>query len=107
MNAFKDVLRSDIHAVFLNPDEFGEPVELAGHSPVPAVVSPLEVEAPEAGDGRPGVSFEGVAVHVAASDVPDELLTGKKTTFQGEEWFVLSAKLAGGLRKISLYRERA
>ncbi len=107
MNAFKQALLDDIHAVFLNPNEFGDPVELAGHSEVMAVVETLELEAPDAGDGRPGVSFEGVAVYVAQSDVPDVLLTGKKTTFQGEEWFILSTEELEGMRKISLYRERA
>lgn len=103
---FKDQLESDIHAVFLNPAGFGELAEVAGHPDVPVVEENLELEMPQLSDDRPGVSYEGVTLYVAASDVPDELRTGKATTYRGEQWYVLSTDCEAGLRTIRLYRER-
>lgn len=104
---FKSRLAADLHAVFLNAAEFAELAEVAGHPAVPVVMEKLELELPEASDHRPGVSYEGVTLHVAASDVPDDLRTARTTTFRGEEWYVLSADCDAGLKSIRLYRERA
>ena len=106
MSFFKDQLEEDLSAVFLNPEEFGEICEIAGHKDVAAVISSLELEMPPAGVDDPGAGFEGVEVAVAASSVPDRLLPNRRTTFNGEEWFVLSTSEEMGLRMIRLYRER-
>lgn len=107
MSFFKDQLEKDIHAVFLNLDEFGEYGEIAGHARVPMVVETLALDIPpSSSDDRVAVSYEGVTVHVAAADVPDELLAMRKTTFRHEEWFVLSHACDCGLKTIQLYRER-
>lgn len=107
MSLFKQQLENDIHAVFLNPDEFGERGELAGHENVPMVVETLALETPPSGsDERVAVSYEGITVYVAASDVPDELLAMRRTTFRHEEWFVLSSCCDCGLKTVQLYRER-
>lgn len=104
---FKAQLAADLHAVFLNAAEFAELAEVAGHPSVPVVAEKLELELPEVSDHRPGVSYEGLTLHVAASDVPDDLRTGKTATFRGEQWYVLQASCDAGLRTIQLYRERA
>lgn len=104
---FKARLAADLHAVFLNPAEFAELAEVAAHPAVPVVEENLELEMPQLSDDRPGVSYEGVTLYVAASDVPDELHTGKATTYCGEQWYVLSTDCEAGLRTIRLYRERA
>lgn len=106
--SFKSQLEEDIFAVFLNEDEFAEKGEIAGREDVPMVVEALELEMPpSASDERPGISYEGVAVYAAAADVPENLLANRKTTFRHEEWFVLASILDGGMKKISLYRERS
>lgn len=108
MSHFKNQLEYDIHEVFLNLDEFAEYGEFAGHEMVPMVVEALALDMPpSSSDDRVAVSYEGVAVHVAAADVPDELLTMRKTTFRHEQWFVLSSGCEGGLKTVQLYRERA
>lgn len=107
MTTFKRQLDDDIARVFLNPDEFGEYGELAGHEHVRMVVESLALDTPPSGsDERVAVSYEGVTVYVASSDVPDELRAMRKTTFRGEEWFVLSSACEGGLKTVQLYRER-
>ncbi len=105
MSLFKRQLERDIHSVFLNLAEFGEKGELAGHEQVPMVVETLALEMPSGSDDRP-VNYEGITVYVAASDVPDELLAMRKTTFRHEEWFVLSSGCDCGMKTIQLYRER-
>lgn len=104
---FKAQLEKDLHLVFFDPAEFGEQVELAGHEGVPCVYEPLEMEMPSGSDGRDAVSYEGVTIYVAAVDVPDELLTGRTTTFRNERWYVLSADAHEHMRTIRLYRERS
>ena len=106
--SFKQDVENDIFAVFLNLEEFGERAEIAGHRDVPMVVESLALEMPpSASDGRGGVSYEGLTVYVAASDVPEELFPQKTVTFRDEEWFVLSSACDCGLKTIQLYRERA
>lgn len=108
MSSFKSQVERDIHAVFLNPEEFGGRGELAGHENIQMTVETLMLEMPPSGsDQRVDVSYEGMTVYVSASDVPDELLAGRKTTFRGEEWFVLSSDCNYGLKTVRLYRERA
>ena len=94
--SFKEQLEEDLHAVFFNPAEFGEQVELAGHEGVPCVYEPLELT----------VSYEGVTIYVAAADVPDELRPHRETTFRGQRWFVLESSSGETMRTIRLYRER-
>ena len=50
---------------------------------------------------------QDVRTHVAAADVPEELLAQKTVSFKDEEWFVLSSACDCGLKTIQLYRERA
>lgn len=106
--SFRSQLEADLYNVFFNPAEFGEKGEIAGHDNVPMVVESLELEMPPtASDSRPGLTYEGVTVHVAASDVPEPLFVNKKTTFRHEEWFVLSSGCDEGMKTIQLYREQA
>ncbi len=106
MSAFKDQIARDIHAVFLNPKEFAEIQELAGKE-VPIVSEMLEMAQSDSSDGeRMGVSYEGVTLYVALSDVPDKFMPNKKTTYRGEDWWVLDANREE-LRTIRLYRERS
>ena len=104
--SFKEQLEEDLHAVFFNPAEFGEQVELAGHEGVPCVYEPLELT-PSEGNDRPAVSYEGVTIYVAAADVPGELRPHRETTFRGQRWFVLESSSRETMRTIRLYRERA
>lgn len=105
---FKEDVENDIHGVFLNLEEFGERAEICGHRNVPMVVETLALElSPSSSDERQGVSYEGVTVYVAASDVPEEFFAQKTVTFKDEEWFVLSAACDCGLKTLQLYRERA
>ncbi len=102
--SFKDQLLSDIQDVFLNPDEFGEAINLNGRT-MPAVVEAFDVAFDQAVGFRPGVSLEGVALHVAEADAPDECRSGREVRFNGERWFVLDANRDACLRTIRLYRE--
>lgn len=104
---FKDDVQSEIRSVFLNPDEFGEYCEIAGHEDVACVVTDLVLDMTGVSEERPGLSYEGVTVYVDARDVPEQLLTQKAATFRGQEWYVLSCGIEMGLKKIQLYRERA
>lgn len=107
-SAFQKEIENDIYRVFLNLEEFGELVEICGHQDVPVVVESLALEMPpSASDGRQGVSYEGVTVHVAASDMPEDLLAQKTATFKNEKWFVLSQTCDSGMKTIQLYRECA
>lgn len=107
MTPFKSQVERDILAVFLNTAEFGERGELAGHENIKMVVETLMLEMPpSSSDQRVDVNYEGVTVYASAPDVPDELLAGRKTTFRGEEWFVLSSDCNHGLKTVRLYRER-
>ncbi len=108
MGGFKNDIENDLHGVFLNLEEFGERAEICGHQNVQIVVESLALEMPPSvSDERKGVSYEGVTVYVAASDVPDELFPQKAVTFKNEEWFVLYAACDCGMKTIQLYRERA
>lgn len=103
----KQEIEYDIQRVFLNCNEFGEEAEICGHRDVPMVVESLALEMPpSSSDERQGVSYEGVTVYVAASDMPEELFAQKTVSFKDEEWFVLSASCTCGLKTIQLYRER-
>lgn len=101
---FTEQLEADLHNVFLNPAEFGETINLNGRAMM-AVVEAFDVEFDHAGGFRPGVSLEGVALHVAESDAPDEFRSGREVRFNGEVWFVLEANRDGCLRTIRIYRE--
>lgn len=104
MTTFKQQLDDDIARVFLNPDEFGETINLNGRTMI-AVVEAFDVDFDQAAGFRPGVSLEGVALHVAEADAPDELRAGREVRFNGERWFVLDANRDACLRTIRLYRE--
>ncbi|PWL59070.1 MAG: nitrate reductase [Desulfovibrionaceae bacterium] len=101
---FTEQLEADLHNVFLNPAEFGETINLNGRAMM-AVVEAFDVEFDHAEGFRPGVSLEGVALHVAESDAPDEFRSGREVRFNGEVWFVLEANRDGCLRTIRIYRE--
>lgn len=105
--SFKSQIAADLHAVFLDPAEFADVAEVAGHAAVPLVAEKLDLELPLLSDERPGVSYEGITLYVAAADLPDDLRTATQTTFRGEPWFVLSCACDAGLKILQLYRERA
>ena len=105
--SFKEQLEEDLHAVFFNPAEFGEQVELAGHEGVPCVYEPLEMEMPLSSDGRSAVSYEGVTIYVAANNKQKKKKTGRTTTFRNERWYVLSADAHEHMRTIRLNSERS
>ena len=102
--SFKRQLDDDLREVFLNPDEFGETINLNGKTMI-AVVEAFDVEFDQAVGFRPGVSLEGEALHVAEADAPEELRAGRVVHFNGERWFVLDANRDACLRTIRLYRE--
>lgn len=101
---FKEQLEADLHNVFFNPAEFGETINLNGRTMM-AVVEAFPVDFDQAVGFRPGVSLEGVTLHVAECDAPDEFRSGREVWFNGERWFVLDADRNGCLRTIRLYRE--
>lgn len=101
---FRDQLESDLHNVFLNPEEFGEAINLDGHA-MKAVAEAFPVDFDQAVGFRPGVSLEGVTLHVAEADAPGEFRSGREVRFNGERWFVLDADRDACLRTIRLYRE--
>ncbi len=105
--SFQDDVVDDARDVFLNLEEFAETGELAGHDGISMVVEALDLEMSPGGEGRTAVSYEGVTIHVAAGDVPDDLLPDRETTFRHERWFVLHADSGETMRVIQLYRERA
>ena len=103
---FKAQLDADVRTAFLNPDEFGEEITLNGRRIV-AVVDDQGFSFSEDADHRPGVAFENVTLCVATDEAPGDWLPGTQTSYNHECWYVLSAPEAGGMRTISLYRERA
>ena len=105
--SFQDDVVDDARDVFLNLEEFAETGELAGHDGISMVVEALYLEMSPGGEGRTAVSYEGVTIHVAAGDVPDDLLPDRETTFRHERWFVLHADSGETMRVIQLSRERA
>ncbi len=102
--SFKSQIEADLHDVFLHPEEFGEAINLDGRAMM-AVVEAFPVDFDQAAGFRPGVSLEGVALHVAESNAPGEFRSGREVRFNGERWFVLDADRDGCLRTIRLYRE--
>lgn len=103
---FKAQLDADVRTAFLNPDEFGEEITLNGRHIV-AVVDDQGTSFSEDADHRPGVAFENVTLCVATDEAPGDWLPGTQVSYNNECWHVLSAPEAGGMRTISLYRERA
>lgn len=103
---FRDTLADDLRAIFCNPSEFAEAVELAGHEGICCIIEPLTLESSE-GTDRPAVSYEGLTLSLAAADLPEEPLPGRKISYQHEQWYVLRAERDGGLLTLQIYRERA
>lgn len=99
---FKEQLKKDISAVFLNIKEFGEMIDLDGQE-VAAVLEDLELSAD---NSREGVSFEGLTVYVKADCLLHTYTPHKSCFVNGEQWFVLESSLECGLAIIKLYRER-
>lgn len=104
MTTFQEQLETDLAEVFLNPDEFGETINLDG-KPMRAVVEAFDVEFGLEAQARPGVSLEGLTLRVRESDAPGEYRSGKEIRFNGERWYVLDADRDACLRTIRLYRE--
>lgn len=102
--SFKEQLLTDIQDVFLNLSEFGEWITLNGRR-IQAVVEAFDVEFDQTAGYRPGVSLEGLVLHVSECDAPDEFRAGKEIRFNNESWFVLDANRDGCLRTIRIYRE--
>ena len=102
---FREMLAADLREVFLNPGEFAEAVELAGHEGILCLCEPLTLESSE-GNDRPLVSYEGLTLYLAAADLPEDPLPDRKISFQHEDWHVLRAERDGGLLTLQLYRER-
>ena len=104
MSSFREQLEADIHDVFLNTAEFGQTINLNGQT-MKAVVEAFEVQADQSDEERPGLSMEGLVLHVAESDAPGEFRYGRVIQFNGEKWFVLDANRDECLRTIRIYRE--
>ncbi|MDE7064424.1 MAG: nitrate reductase [Desulfovibrionaceae bacterium] len=102
----EEAMRQEVGRVFLNPEEFGEEITLNGRRIV-AVADDRGISFSEDADHRPGVTFENVTLCVAADEAPGDWLPGTQVSYNNECWHVLSAPEAGGMRIISLYRERA
>lgn len=102
--SFKSQIEADLRDVFLHLEEFGEEINLDGRT-LPAVVEAFPVDFDQAAGFRPGVSLEGVTLHVAEADAPNEFRSGREVRFNGERWFVLDAERDGCLRTIRIYRE--
>lgn len=102
----RDAMRADISRVFLNLDEFAEPVRLNG-AKLRAVRAPLELEPMPDDDGRPGVACEGVTLCLAEGDAPGEFRPHKEVDFNGGRWVVLDCSREEGMLVLRLYRENA
>lgn len=103
---FRETLAAELREIFLNPAEFAEAVELAGHEGIPCIREPLTLESSE-GNDRLAVSYEGLTLSLAAADLPENPLPGRKISYQHEQWYVLRAERDGGLLTLQIYRERA
>lgn len=98
---FKDQLALDL-AVFLNPAEFGELVELEGQT-VQAVVEDVAL-------GYPQYLVEGLrqrrkCISIASVDAPNMLVIGRVISFEDEEWIVESFTRELGMSTITVSRE--
>lgn len=99
---FKEQLKKDISAIFLNLKEFGELIDLNGQE-VAAVLEDLELSADSS---REGVSYEGLTVYTKADCLLYTYTPHKSCFINGEQWFVLSSNNDCGLAVIKLYREK-
>lgn len=80
MTAFKEMLRSDISATFLNPDEFGEKHRLDGK---PVCILSDDIELLNREKYRKFVKDDGISVHqgliyVKASELAGMPKTGRQ-----------------------------
>lgn len=106
MSKFKDAIARDIEGVFLNLEEFGELISLAGQADIPAVVDGIHSVQRDATDGRAGVTYETAVIYVDAVHLPRPR-SGREITWNGAEWWLADAHEEAGLYILELYRERS
>lgn len=98
---FKKTLAFDSENVFLNPDEFGEEIELDGVK-MTAVVSSL-VNYSE-GELEGSLSGKTVTLYLAEKDSPEGITLGREITFNKERWAVVGIYPQFGMMKLELSR---
>ena len=92
MSSFKDMVAADISAVFLNPDEFGEPHTLEGRECICVVSADATSDrkaALQGGRRTPdGLHGDYVTVCVKASDLAKEPKEGGPFRMDGKRYVV-------------------
>ena len=100
MRTFKDMLRSDIKNVFLNPDEFGVEASIDG---LPVIIIDDE--------SMPGVEMGGLGrtertIYVSGDDWPANKKPGDAVSINGVDYIIMAIDPAEGLNEVRLLRAR-
>ena len=98
---FKEALAFESETVFLNPEEFGEEIELDGVK-MTAVVSPLVTYSEGELEGT--LSGRTVTLYLAEKDFPEGIAPGREITVNKERWAVVGFSLQFGMVKLELSR---
>ena len=102
--SFKDIIRRDIRAVFLNKDEFAEEHTVNGR---PMLIQLDENELLERDKSRVGTHQDGLyksrrLIYAAASDFGPRPAIGALLNLDGRQYKVADCKDEGGLLSIEL-----
>ncbi len=106
MNDFARVLGEDLSAVFLNPSEHAEQIELDQHDLI-AVVDHLDADPLGSSDARLGLGMETIRLYIAQAELPGEYVVDQRVSYNGQKWYVLDVKEQRGLVELNLGREAA
>ena len=99
---FKDSLLCDVRSVFINPDEFGERIEIDGKT-ITAVRT--EDEKFEAASLEPELPQRVIVLYAETSDLLPEMTMGASVALNGELCLVVSREDdLGGMSRLELTR---
>lgn len=108
MSAFKDLVKKEIHTVFLNTDEFSDTHEVNG-AKMPVQVDEIEQIEREKrfNQNMGGIYTQQKLIYVAASDYGALPKQGSIVTFDGQAYRVEDAIDEGGVYSITLGANRS
>lgn len=102
MSFFKDVLKYETSAVFLNGDEFAEEVEIDG---VAMLAVRSERSTLDAGRYAPEIPGRVIVLHVHTDQLPSDIDMGGSVMLDGELCTVASRHdVQGGITRLELER---
>ncbi len=103
---FQQVVDAERSSVFLNPDEFAEPITLDGFSMF-AIVDREDMEFPDVTDERMAVVNDAVTIRARKEQLESgKYQPGLRVMFNGEAWHVYSCD-GGDIVTLKLFKERS